>query len=239
MSSPDISSQNAGVPNYGVYQPPGGAEESSGEFTTQQATQILRNITPDQLDTLQKFNSLDGAGKTAIIKSLMETPSLPPPAADASDAPMSPAGGNPWSSPSGFVAVLIALSNVAATLTRNAVADNKAIIQGEKAQYEMGVEAGKMARDAKYAEAMADIMQGVGQIIAGAVGFAAVGAIGIQAAKSSSTKSPHRDQADQVDMQMQNHCKSKQTTDEQMETHIQERNATFITIGLGDMGAQQ
>ncbi len=205
MSSPDISSQNAGVPNYAHYQVPQGTQESSGELTTQQAAQVLRQITPDQLDSLEKFSRLNDAEKTNVIKSLIGSPSLSPPSNDAAEQPMSPAGGNPWSSPSGFVAVLIALSNVAAVLTRNAVSDNKAIIQGEKAQYEMGVEAGKMAKEAKYAEAMADIMQGVGQIIAGAVGFAVVGAIGVQAAKASSTPSPHRDQADAVGGQMTSH----------------------------------
>ncbi len=61
------------------------------------------------------------------------------------------------------LAVLIALSSVAAVMARNAVEDNKALVQGLGAQYEMGVEAGKMARNAKYAEAMADIVGGISQ----------------------------------------------------------------------------
>jgi len=133
---------------------------------------------------------------------------------------MSHAGGNPWTEASGFVAVLIALSEVAALLARNAFADSKTIAAGTAAEYEMGVEAGKMARDAKYAEAMADIVNGVGQLVAGGISLATAGAMARSAAKSRNASSPYKEQVDAYDVKMQNHLETKQAERKQLDKEI-------------------
>ena len=116
----------------------------------------------------------------------------------------------------------MALAVVASVLARNAVTDNKALISGLKAQYEMGVDAGQMAKDAKYAEAMADITNGIGQILSGACGMAMC--VGMGAAGSASVKSPHKDAADATEGKMNDYCVENSPTEEKMQADVEERN---------------
>ena len=194
-SNVNVSGQGGQIQNWGT------ESEEAVQTTQTQNKEAVQDITKDTLASISDAKAEKAAGLSAL--STVDQPLLDEPAADASTAPMSAVGGNPWSSPSGFVAVLIALATVAAVLARNALLDNKAIVQGVKAEYEMGVEAGKMARDAKYAEAMADIAQGIGQIVAGAVGIGVAVGIAAQAAKNKNMDTPHKRAADDVDVQMQ------------------------------------
>ncbi len=102
------------------------------------------------------------------------------------------------------MAVLIALSSVAAVMAKNAVADNKALVQGLSAQYEMGVEAGKMAKNAKYAEAMADIVGGIGALVSAGVGFGMAGVMIKQTKDSQNISSPHQKTSADIETKMQN-----------------------------------
>ncbi len=193
MSDMNVNSQGP-VQNWGT-------EVGQPAPTTQANKTEVTDLTKD---VVVRSKQEEGAGGV-IPKSTVDHPSLDQPNPNASAHPMSPAGGNPWTTASGFVAVLIALSSVAAVMARNAVADNKALVQGLSAQYEMGVEAGKMARNAKYAEAMADIVGGIGALVSAGVGFGMAGVMIKQTKDTRSMESPYQKTSADLDTRMNNH----------------------------------
>ena len=208
-----------------------GQTQAWGPQTTDQpvkTTQIQNREEIEDLkkDTVTKSDSSQGPHSTHnSANATAGRPALGAPTANASTYPMSPAGGNPWSEASGFVAVLVSLQNVAAKMARNALLDNKTIVEGTKAQYEMGVEAGKMQRDAKYAEAMADIANGVGQMVAGAASLATAGFMAKVAADGPSSQSAYKTQADATQVKMDQRATQIQ------ETRIKQRDEMQAELG--------
>ena len=174
----------------------------SWEQTGQQPIQSTQASHTAEVTNLNKDMVAISEQKAAAVDraahSTSDQPELDGPNPHASSYPLSSQGGNPWTNASGFVAVLIALSSVASVMARNAVADNEALVKGLGAQYEMGVEAGKMARNAKYAEAMADIVGGITQLVSAGVGFAMAGVMIKQ-----NISSPHQKTSADLETKMQ------------------------------------
>ncbi len=152
---------------------PAAPSDQTDQTVQSSATQNAQEVSQAQYnsDTLQGAPPAHSGAHAAAAApaGAPDAPALAKPSASASDAPMTSAGGNPWTDPSGFVAALISLNKVASTLARNSVADSNAIVKGEKAQYEEGVDAGVMAKDSQDAQAAQDIIQGIGSLVSAGI----------------------------------------------------------------------